>query len=250
MTASQHLLKQPQSLSLTPNRLNTIATLRTTVRTLEADFTQFKMSISNEIQQLKDKRVHQDNHLKRHKQISAGISSDLSLRIDNVNGEFMKQAKQLKKLQNDNQALHKKYSLIFEAHTNLSAQYEQLQAEVTFLEDQIKALWQKPAGDTNVTQMPLPSTKEPTQKPLNSSAVDEGAQPSSPKKDDQQPLLLVEIPTENRFSALDDSHQEPSVSTPPANPLIVNTQPPPPTNRPSTGAPNDGFLQNTLKTLF
>ena len=163
MTASQHLLKQPQSLSLTPNRLNTIATLRTTVRTLEADFTQFKMSISNEIQQLKDKRVHQDNHLKRHKQISAGISSDLSLRIDNVNGEFMKQAKQLKKLQNDNQALHKKYSLIFEAHTNLSAQYEQLQAEVTFLKDQIKALWQKPAGDTNVTQMSLPSTKEPTQ---------------------------------------------------------------------------------------
>lgn len=109
MTASQHLLKQPQSLSLTPNRLNTIATLCTTVRTLEADFTQFKKSISNEIQQLKDKRVHQDSHLKRHKQISDGISSDLSLRIDNVNGEFMKQAKQLKKLQNDNQALHKKY---------------------------------------------------------------------------------------------------------------------------------------------
>ena len=67
-----------QSLSLTPNRLNTIATLRTTVTTLEADFTQFKMSISNEIQQLKDKQVHQDNHLKRHKQISDGISSDLS----------------------------------------------------------------------------------------------------------------------------------------------------------------------------
>ena len=141
MTASQHLLKQPQSLSLTPNRLNTIATLRTTVRILEADFTQFKMSISNEIQQLKDKQVHQDNHLKRHKQISDGISSDLSLHIDNVNGEFMKQTKQLKKLQNDNQALHKKYSLIFEAHTNLSAQYEQLQAEVTFLKDQIGALW-------------------------------------------------------------------------------------------------------------
>ena len=60
----------------------------------------------------------------------------------------MKQAKQLKKLQNDNKALHKKYSWIFEADTNLSVQYEQLQAEVTFLNDQIKALWQKPAGDT------------------------------------------------------------------------------------------------------
>ena len=144
------------------------------------------MSISNEIQQLKDKQVHQDNYLKRHKQLSDGISSDLALQIDNVNGEFMKQAKQLKKLQNDNQALHKKYSLIFEAHTNLSAQYEQLQAEITFLKDQIGALWQKPAEDTNVTQMPLPSTKEPTQKPSNSSADDEDAQPSSPKKDDQQ----------------------------------------------------------------
>ena len=98
--------------------------------------------------------------------------------------------------------------------------------------------------------MPLLSTKEPTQKPSSFSADDQDAQPLSPKRDDQQPLLLVEIPTENRFSALDDSHQEPSVSTPPANPLIVNTQPPPPTNRPITGAPNDGFLQNTLKTLF
>ena len=162
------------------------------------------MSISNKIQQLKDKQVHQDNNLKLHKQISDGISSDLSLHID-VNREFMKQAKQLKKLQEDNQALHKKYSSIFEAHTNSSTQYEQLQAEVTFLKDQIKALWQKLAGDTNVTQMPLPLSKEPTQNPPNSIA-DEDAQPSSPKKDDQQPLLLVEIPTENRFSALDDSH--------------------------------------------
>ena len=53
------------------------------------------MSISNEIQQLKDKQFHRDNHHKLHKQISDGISSDLSLHIDNVNGEFMKEAKQL-----------------------------------------------------------------------------------------------------------------------------------------------------------
>ena len=123
------------SISLTQSKstkYNYIATLRTTVRTIEADFTQFEMSISDEIQKLKDKQVHQDNHLKRHKQISDGISSDLSLHKDNVNAEFMKQAKQLKKLQEDNQALHKKYSLIFKALTNLSAQYEQLHAEVTF----------------------------------------------------------------------------------------------------------------------
>ena len=241
MTASQHLLlKQPQSLSLTPNRPNTTATPHTTVGTLEANFTQFKMSISNEIriQRLKDKQVHQDNHLKLHKQISDGICSDLSLHIDN-NGKFTKEAKQLKKLQEDNQALH----------TNLSAQYEQLQ-EVTFLKHQIKALWQKPAEDTNVTQMPLPSTKEPTQKPSNSSADDEDAQSSSPRKNHQRALLLVEMPTENRFSALDDSHQEPSVSTSRANPLIVNIEPPFPTNLPITEAPDDGFLLNKLKSVF
>ena len=198
MTAFQHLLlKQPQimstgrhrkltysqnlnPLSLTPNRLNT---------TLEADFTQFNMSISNEIQQLMDKRVHSDNNLKLHKQISDGISSDLSLHIDNVNGEFMKQAKQLNYKMTTRPST-KKYSLIFEAHTNLRAQYKQLQEEVTFLKDQIKALWQKPAGDTNVTQMPLSSTKEPTQKPPTSSADDEDAQPSSPKTDDQQQIVL------------------------------------------------------------
>ena len=136
--------------------------------------------------------------------------------------------------------------MIFEAHTNLSDQYEQLQEEVTFLKDQIKALWQKPTGDTNVTQMPLSSTKEPTQKPPNSSADDEVAQPSSPKKDDQQQLLLVEIPTENRFSALDDSHQEPSVSIPPAKPPIVNTQPPPPTNRSITTQNNSDTLPDNV----
>ena len=84
------------------------------------------------------------------------------------------------------------------------------------------------------------------QKPPNSSADDEDAQPSSPKKDDPQQLLLVEIPTENRFSALDDSYQEPSVSTPPANPPIVNTQLPPPTNRPITTQNNSHTLPDNV----
>ena len=57
---------------------------------------------------------------------------------------------------------------------------------------------------------------------------------------------LVEIPTENRFSSLDDSYQEPSVSTPPANPPIVNTQPPPPTNRPITTQNNSDTLPDNV----
>ena len=50
-------------LLLTPSCLHTIATLRNTVGTLEADFMQVKMVVSGDTQELKDKIVQQDNHL-------------------------------------------------------------------------------------------------------------------------------------------------------------------------------------------
>ena len=57
---SEHI----KPLSLTPSRLNTLVTLRNTVGNLEAEFTQFKITHSGNIEQLKDKAVQQDNILK------------------------------------------------------------------------------------------------------------------------------------------------------------------------------------------
>ena len=54
---SEHI----EPLSLTPSRLNT---LRNTVGNLEAEFTQFKITQTGNIEQLKDKTVQQDHLLK------------------------------------------------------------------------------------------------------------------------------------------------------------------------------------------
>ena len=51
-----------QTLSLSPNKLNSFATLRNTVGNLEAEFTQLKITHTGDIEQLKDKTV-QDDHL-------------------------------------------------------------------------------------------------------------------------------------------------------------------------------------------
>ena len=50
---SEHI----QPLSLTPSSLNTLATLRNTVGNLEAESTQFKITHTGNIEQLKDKTV-------------------------------------------------------------------------------------------------------------------------------------------------------------------------------------------------
>ena len=57
-------MSAPIELSLTPSRLNTIASLRNTVGNLEADFTEFKVTKACNLEHLKDKAAQLDHNFK------------------------------------------------------------------------------------------------------------------------------------------------------------------------------------------
>ena len=83
---SEHI----KPLTLTPSRLNTLVTLRNTVGNLEAEFTQFKITHSGNIKQLKDKPVQQDHLLKVQKTTLGGLADDLASTNKQLNDELQK----------------------------------------------------------------------------------------------------------------------------------------------------------------
>ena len=64
-------------LTLTTSRLHTLSTLRKTVGNLEAEFTQLKINIEGNFEQLKDKAVQQDHLLKLQKSHVGDLCDDL-----------------------------------------------------------------------------------------------------------------------------------------------------------------------------
>lgn len=66
--------------------------MRDTVATLEADFTQFQIITSGDIQQLKDKLVQQDNLLKLQKKTMDDIASDFALQIKSLSDDLQTQS--------------------------------------------------------------------------------------------------------------------------------------------------------------
>ena len=96
-----------EPLSVSPTQLNTISTLRDTVGTLEAEFTQFQTICSGDIQQLKDRIVQQDHALKLQRK-TIDIVSDLSSQVKSTSHELHQQSVLIQKLREENQLLHKK----------------------------------------------------------------------------------------------------------------------------------------------
>jgi len=70
-----------EPLSVSPSRLTTISALRDCRDSIEAEFTQFQIVSSGDIQQLKDKIVKQDNLLRLQKKTTDDIASDLSSQV-------------------------------------------------------------------------------------------------------------------------------------------------------------------------
>ena len=135
------MLKHIELLSLTPSRLNT---LRNTVENLEAEFTQFKITHTGNIEQLKDKTVQQDHLLKVQKTaLGGGLADDLANNNKLLNEELQKHAAHITKLQDENQALQKKHAKLSEDNVAMKRKQSLLEAEVAFLKDQVKALWEK-----------------------------------------------------------------------------------------------------------
>ena len=91
---SEHI----KPLSLTPSRLNTLVTLRNTVGNLEAEFTQFKITHTGNIEQLKDKAVQQDHVLKMQKMTLGVLADDLANTNEQLNDELQKHTVLITKL--------------------------------------------------------------------------------------------------------------------------------------------------------
>lgn len=134
-----------EPLSVSPSKLNTISTLRDTVGNLEAEFTQFQIVSSGDIQQLKDKIVQQDNLLKLQKKTIDEIVCDLSTQVKSTNDELRQHSLLLKKLQEDNHSLHKKNTKLAETSEDLLRKQTELEKEVVSLREQVMNLQQKPS---------------------------------------------------------------------------------------------------------
>ena len=173
-----------EPLTITPNRLRTISSLRDTLGQLEADFTQFQIISSGDLQQMKDKMVRQDNLLKLQKQAIDEISSDLSLQVKLLQDMLSQQSTQIKKLQEENQSLQKKHTKTVQSNLALKEQHDGLLTEVNFLKEQVRALWEKPLDTPDNTET---TTKDPHAILEASEPTEENPLPKPPTEDNIVP---------------------------------------------------------------
>ena len=185
-----------ESLKITPKRLGTISSLRDTLAQLEVDFTQFRMICSGDIEQMKDKMTQQNNLLKLQKQLTADVSTELSSHLTSFQDIVSQQTTLIKKLQEENQSLQKTQAKLLATNSQLQEQHAQLLSEVNFLKEQVRMLWDHSTG-----------TSEPAQEISRDSTTSESVHGETVEKSltEDETLLLVNIPTENRFSPLQSS---------------------------------------------
>ena len=81
--------------------------------------TKFHMTITGDLEQLKDKTVKQDHLIKLQKQSSDDILNDFSSQITSLQKIVSQQSSIIKKLQDENPILHKKYVQIDKANQAL-----------------------------------------------------------------------------------------------------------------------------------
>lgn len=63
-TTKPEVLSPSETLTTSPTRLKTISSMRSTLGQLKADFTEFHMTTTGDLEQLKDKTVKQDHLIK------------------------------------------------------------------------------------------------------------------------------------------------------------------------------------------
>ena len=114
--------------------------MRDTVGILEAEFAQFQITCSEDIDRLKDKTVQHDNKLKVQRGTVDDIAADLSSHVKSLLDELHQQSVQIKKLQEDNISPNKKYAKMSEVNANLLKNQSQLEKDVAFLKEQVSAL--------------------------------------------------------------------------------------------------------------
>ena len=214
-----------EPLSVSPTRRNTISTLRDTVGTLEAEFTQFQNICSGDIQQLKDKIVQQDHALKLQRKAIDDIVSDLSSQVKSTSDELHQQSVLIQKLREENQLLHKKNAKLSDANADLEKKQRQLEKEMADLRKHLE------------DPEPEPEKPQTCQNTGNARIMKE----TSFEEPKSTGPLLVNLPTENRFSALQEpADPQDNDTVPPANTTDNFEQSPP--NAANTKATHVVFL--------
>ena len=110
-----------EDLTVSPTRLKTIASMRDTLGQLEAEFTQFQIITSGDLDNIKDKINKQDNLIKLQKQAFDDLHADRSSQINSLQEMITHQPQFITALQNENQSLHKKQMQITKSN---QAQYK------------------------------------------------------------------------------------------------------------------------------
>lgn len=221
-------LSTPIELSLTPSRLNTLTTLRNTVGNLEADFTEFKVTNAGNLEHLKDKAAQLDHNFKVQTTTLGGLADDLENNTKLLNHDLQKHADLISKLQNENQALQKKNAKISEDNATMRRTQNQLEAEITFLKDQIKALWETIQLPPETTKTSSQTSGEEMDDKFNDSTKNKAAIPTSNDNQwSEDEILLVNLPTSNSFSPLQDLPENPPRKEPQNKPVDTNSQHPP-----------------------
>ena len=95
--------------------------MRDTLGQLEAEFTQFQIITSGDLDNIKDKINKQDNLIKLQKQAFDDLHADRSSQINSLQEMITHQPQFITALQNENQSLHKKQMQITKSN---QAQYK------------------------------------------------------------------------------------------------------------------------------
>ena len=93
-----------------------------------------------------------------------GLADDLANTHEQLNDELQKHTALITKLQDENLTLQKKNAKISEENAAMKRNQNHLEAEVTFLRDQIKLLWEKlnspEITSSNPSSLPPPNAVE------------------------------------------------------------------------------------------
>ena len=182
-------------LSLTPSRVHTLTSLRTSVANMESDFVAFKMETSQITQSLhialdtfdsgtKDKFNQLENDIKVRTKKTEEETKELAASNETMTEQLRTLSLTVKKLQEQMNASRKKHNELEEKYTSLKEDYDSIKEELESLRRGPETLGYESAG-------------QPT-----------GELPVAEGVDTPATVITTDMPLRNRFGALQDDQEE------------------------------------------
>jgi len=212
---TEMLTTPSEDLTVSPTRLKTIASMRDTLGQLEAEFTQFQIITSGDLDNIKDKIAKQDNLVKLQKQAFNDLHADMSSQIKSLQEMITHQSQATKALQDENQSLQKKLMQITKSNQILQESESKLATEIAFLKEQMTALCENSTDDkhvanpTDAIQQPETCTSSEDITPsITAESRSETPKPQTKEIVTPPNIVTPNIPTKNRFLPLQNSMNE------------------------------------------